>query len=270
MNSCAKHITWVFLLVVSCSDDAPHRGAHDDGSGGTSGADRTYDGASPDMGAAHDAGDVAVRDPGADADAGDASGHTDATVVSGDPVTTRATEWTCLADGADAPCRIQDEWSGLAGGGQSYLGIVFDGVRCRPAYGEACRGEECPDFGSVTECAQTCANQGWCHEELFGLSLSGDLCRVPSCINAHVACVSSDDDPSKDLDVIFPTDVGFGCEPTQERDLCWSAGTRCDEGQWCCIRNHRNPAPERIDDLRGMCALSLQVGVTMVECPALD
>jgi hypothetical protein len=262
-----EHAMWLFLST-SCADDSSMRYDRTDARVDPDASDVSgwRDDATDDV----DGSDGApIRDVGAEDD-GDASTDSDVADEPTDPVTGRASEWLCLADGAGASCRIQDAWADSGDGSRADLGVVFDGVRCRPAYGLACEGDECPDFASVSECAQACAQQGWCHEELFGLSVSGDLCQEPSCANANVACVSSASDPSKDLDVVFPTDVGFRCEAAQSRDPCWGAGTPCDGGQWCCYRNHRTPSQDNRTDLKGLCALSLQVGVTSVECPALD
>ena len=85
------------------------------------------------------------------------------------------------------------------------------------------------------------------------------------------ARVASSTDPSKELDVAFPSDHSFDCDVVRtERNSCWHLGVACDEGRWCCQRRLALPPLDRADDVRGLCSLSLVAGVTQVECPDLD
>jgi hypothetical protein len=61
-------------------------------------------------------------------------------------------------------CGVQDPSEALRCGEPAF---VFDGVRCVPATGQGCDELRRADYGSLAECARNCAEQGYCHEELF-------------------------------------------------------------------------------------------------------
>lgn len=119
------------------------------------------------------------------------------------------------------------------------LGAVFNGTECVPVTGCECTGEECPDFGSVSQCAKTCGIEGWCQTDKFNHTSTTPNQSPPCdgffCGSVLAVCMDSEENPALQLSVVAPELGPFSSCERAGRSYCSLIGP-CQDPQWCCYK----------------------------------